>query len=263
MNVLTAIQATYPNMTKIEKKVADFILGEEDGHYFLHVTLNQLASEIGVGQASVMRMINTCGYTSYRSFMAELSQTRYQESADRMGSRRKDSTLADNWNEVLQLCQSSLNQEELRLAAETLTHAEFVICTGFGNSAHIAALAASHLRRNGFLATLSVPGEIGFTVKDFPPNMRAVVLAFSISGETEEILRYGKEYADEGLCVIALTGRTESTLAKLANFTFFTPSQVADRKRGRWLDGMMSQLFVVEALVEEVKKIKYAKEKEN
>lgn len=262
MDVFTTIQATYPNMTKAEKKVADFILSEEDGHYFLHVTLNQLSCEIGVGQASIMRMINTCGYSSYRTFMAELSQARYQESADRVGSRWKDSTLADNWSEVLQLCQSSLKQEELTLAAQTLTRADFVICTGYGNSAHIAALAASHLRRNGFLATLSVPGEISFTAKDFPPHMRAVVLAFSITGETEEILRYCKEYADEGLCVIALTGRTESSLAKLAKFTFFTPSQVANRKRGRWLDGMVSQLYVVEALVEEIKKIKYAKETE-
>lgn len=263
MDILTTIQATYPNMTKTEKKVADFILNEPDGHYFLHVTLNQLAEVSGVGQASVMRMINTCGYSSYRAFMAELSQARYRESADRVDSRRRGSSLADNWSEVLQLCQSSLKQEELTLAAQILTRADFIICLGYGNSAHIAALAASHLRRTGLVAALNVPGEISYTANDFPPHMRAVVLSFSISGETTDVVRISKEYADNGLCVIALTGRTESALAKLANFTFFTPSQVANRKFGRWLDGMMSQLFVVEALVEEIKKIKYAKETED
>ena len=93
--------------------------------------------------------------------------------------------------------------------------------------------------------------------------LRAVALAFSITGETGEVVRIVKEYVENGVCVIALTGRTGSSLARLANFIFFTPSQVIDRKYGRWLDGMMSQLFVVEALVEEINKLKYTKETED
>ena len=258
MDILNAIQIAYPNMTKAVKKVADFVLGEEDGHYFLHVTLNQLACDAGVGQASVMRMINACGYSSYRTFMADLSQVLYQGSA----SRKETDTLADDWGEILQLCQSSLDKEMLRLCAETLCHADFVICQGYGNSSHIASLAASHLRRTGLVAAQNIPGEISYSAEVFSPQRRAVVLSFSITGETAEIIRISKEYAENGVCVIALTGRTESSLAKLSNFTFFTPTRVAGRKYGRWLDGMVSQLFVVEALAGEVKKIKYAKEAE-
>ena len=258
MDILAAIHSTYPNMTKVEKKVADFLLDEKDGHYILHVTLNQLAGEVGVGQASVMRMLNACGYSSYRSFMSELSQARYRESA----SDRQSDTLADNWNQVLELCQSSLKPEELTLAAETLTHADFVICSGYGNSSHIASLAASHFRRSGLVAAHNAPGEISYTASDFM-SRRAVALLFSITGETVDMVRMAKEYTEGGLCVIALTGRIESSLSKLAYFTFYTPSQAADRRRGRWLDGMVSQLFIVEALVEEIKKIKYAKETED
>ena len=264
MNIIAAIHAAYPNMTKTEKKLADFILNEEDGHYFLHVTLQQLSAEANVGQASAMRMINACGYSSYRSFMAELSQAKYQNSAkDRQHSREEGSTLASDWSNVLQVCQSSLNREELLLAAQTICRADFVICMGYGNSNHIAALGASHLRRTGLVAALNTPGEISYTASNFSSGLRAVALAFSITGETGEVVRIVKEYVENGVCVIALTGRTGSSLARLANFIFFTPSQVIDRKYGRWLDGMMSQLFVVEALVEEINKLKYTKETED
>lgn len=259
MDILTTMQSTYPNMTKAEKKAADFILNEVDGHYFIHTTLSQISADAGVGQASVMRMINSCGYSSYRTFMAELSHARYQASADRSNARGEGSTLADDWNGILQLCQSSLDRTDLLLAAQTICRADFVICMGYGNSSHVASLAASHLRRAGLVAVHNIPGEISYTADSFSSGLRAVVLSFSITGETREVVRISKEYEENGVCVIALTGRTSSSLAKLANFTFFTPSQVANRKYGRWLDGIVSQLFVVESLVEEIEKIKYPK----
>lgn len=262
MGILNAIQVAYSNMTKTERKVADFILGENDGHYFLHVTLNQLACEADVGQATVMRMINACGYSSYRAFMADLSQALYQNSAQDLMKRKAGNTLVEDWSDILQICQSSIDPELLRLSAETICHADFVICMGYGNSNHIAALAASHFRRIGLVATQNIPGEISYSTDIFSPKMRAVVLVFSITGETPEVIRIAKEYAESGVCVIALTGRSESSLAKLANITFFTPSRVAGKKYGRWLDGMVSQLFVVETLAAEVNKNKYAKEPE-
>lgn len=263
MDVLASIRAAYPNMTKTEKKLADFILEENDAHYFLHVTLQQLSSDAGVGQATVIRMINTCGYSAYRPFMAELSQVLYQKSAKQLNERRSTETLVDDWSEMLQLCQSSLDKELLHLAAVTICHASIIICSGYGNSAHIASLAGSHFRRAGLLATTEFPGEIIFSSENFNDKTRAVFLAFSVTGETAEIVRMAKEYADGGVCVIAITGRTESTLAKIANFTFFSPSQVAMRRHGRWLDGMVSQLFIIEKLSEEVKKIKYIQHTED
>ena len=263
MNVLASIQAAYPNMTKTEKKLADFIVKENEGHYFLHVTLQQLSIDTGGGQATIIRMINTCGYSAYRPFMAELSQVRYQESANQMRERRCKETLADDWNKVLHLCQSSLNQEMLHMAAQTICRANLIICSGYGNSAHTAALASSHFRRCGLMATAEVPGEIQFSNETFNEHMRAVLVVFSVTGETIEVLRIAKDYAANGVCVIAVTGRTESTLAKLANFTFFSPSQVAMRTHGRWLDSVVSQLFIVEKLSEEVKKIKYTQHTED
>ena len=113
------------------------------------------------------------------------------------------------------------------------------------------------------MATAEVPGEIRFSNETFNEHMRAVLVVFSVTGETIEVLRTAKDYAANGVCVIAVTGRTESTLAKLANFTFFSPSEVAMRTHGRWLDSVVSQLFIVEKLSEEVKKIKYTQHTED
>ncbi len=263
MDILAAVQAAYPNMTKTEKKIADYILQEEDGHYFIHVTLKQLADNIGAGQASIMRMINTCGYSSYRSFMAALSQAKYQESARKQDRRGSEKTLADDWSEVLQLCQASLNQENLQETVRAICEADYIVCTGYGNSSHIASLAASHLRRCGLMAQVYIPGEIAVS-PNLHPQLRFVLLAFSISGETDKLLEIVTEYRENRQFTVALTGRTESSLAKASDVTFFTPSQVAYRMHGRWMDGMMTQLFVIETIAAEIKKSKYKyTEKEN
>lgn len=263
MDIIATINAAYPNMTKAEKKAADYVLHEGDGHFFLHVTLDQLATNCHVGQASVMRMINACGYQSYRAFMLEVSQSKYRTSIGDQDSTRKSSAdLANEWTNAIQACHESTDRQELISAAQALCQASFIICTGYGNSSLVASLAAIRLRRANLPAWQYVPGQIGYIADSSAAGPKAAALVFSISGETPEILSLAKDYVDKNLFVIAFTARTKSSLAKLANYTLYTPSQIADRKIGRLMDGIVSQLFAVEALAGEVERIKFSNKKE-
>jgi len=91
-----------------------------------------------------------------------------------------------------------------------------VICTGMGKSGHIATKIAATLASTGTAAFFLHPGEASHgdlgMVKDLD-----VVLALSNSGETEEILTIVPALKRQGNRIVAMTGRPDSRLARLAD----------------------------------------------
>jgi len=91
-----------------------------------------------------------------------------------------------------------------------------VVCTGMGKSGHIATKIAATLSSTGTAAFFLHPGEASHgdlgMVKDDD-----IVLMLSNSGETEEILTIVPALKRQGNRIIAMTGRPDSRLAKVAN----------------------------------------------
>lgn len=91
-----------------------------------------------------------------------------------------------------------------------------VVPCGIGKSGHIARKAAGTFASTGtptfFLhAAEAVHGDLGMlTTQD-------IVLVYSYSGETEEILRLFPSFASIGARSALITGRTESSAARLAD----------------------------------------------
>ena len=87
-----------------------------------------------------------------------------------------------------------------------------VVVTGMGKSGHVARKIASTLASTGTPAFFMHPGEashgdLGMITAD------DVVIAISNSGESDEILRVLPVIKRRGAKVIAITGRSDSTLA--------------------------------------------------
>jgi len=91
-----------------------------------------------------------------------------------------------------------------------------VVCTGMGKSGHIATKIAATLSSTGTPAFFLHPGEashgdLGMVVD------ADIVLALSNSGETEEILAIVPALKRKNTVLVAMTGRPESRLARLAD----------------------------------------------
>lgn len=91
-----------------------------------------------------------------------------------------------------------------------------IVVVGMGKSGHIASKIAATLASTGTPAFFVHPGEashgdLGMIVP------RDVVLALSNSGETEEILRILPLIKRQGVPLIAMTGKADSTLAREAD----------------------------------------------
>lgn len=92
-----------------------------------------------------------------------------------------------------------------------------VVCTGIGKSGHVARKVAATLSSTGSPAFFMHPGEA------VHGDMGALsgddtIVAFSNSGETAELLRFLRRVE---VPIIAVTGRRESSIGKLAQVDVF------------------------------------------
>ena len=91
-----------------------------------------------------------------------------------------------------------------------------IICTGMGKSGHIATKIAATLASTGTPAFFVHPGEASHGDLGMITDAD-VVLALSNSGETDEILTIVPSLKRQGNVLVAMTGRSDSRLAKLAD----------------------------------------------
>ncbi|MGN0847051.1 MAG: SIS domain-containing protein [Kiritimatiellia bacterium] len=97
-----------------------------------------------------------------------------------------------------------------------------VVVTGVGKSLHVAEKTSAILASTGTCSVVLNPvqamhGDLGMT------GAKDVLLALSFSGESDEVLRLVPAIRRHGLKVVALTGRTDSTLAKMSDVVLEIP----------------------------------------
>ncbi|HEY0502451.1 MAG TPA: KpsF/GutQ family sugar-phosphate isomerase [Lysobacter sp.] len=91
-----------------------------------------------------------------------------------------------------------------------------VVCTGMGKSGHVARKIAATLASTGTPAFYVHPGEAGHGDLGMITDID-VVLALSYSGESDEVLMLLPVLKRQGNKLIAMTGRSNSTLAREAD----------------------------------------------
>ena len=97
-----------------------------------------------------------------------------------------------------------------------------VVVTGVGKNLHVAEKMSAILASTGTCSIVLNPvqamhGDLGMT------GPKDILLALSFSGESEEVIRLIPAIRRHGLKVVALTGRTDSTLAGLADVVLEIP----------------------------------------
>jgi arabinose-5-phosphate isomerase len=97
-----------------------------------------------------------------------------------------------------------------------------VVVTGVGKNLHVAEKISAILASTGTCSIVLNPvqamhGDLGMT------GPKDVLLALSFSGESEEVIRLIPAIRRHGLKVVALTGRTDSTLAGLSDVVLEIP----------------------------------------
>ncbi|MCX7563615.1 KpsF/GutQ family sugar-phosphate isomerase [Xanthomonadaceae bacterium XH05] len=122
----------------------------------------------------------------------------------------------DNEAQALLALRSHIDASFVAACRTILTCSGRVVTTGMGKSGHIARKIAATLASTGTPSFYVHPGEASHGDLGMITE-HDVVLALSNSGETDEVLTIVPVLKRQGNLLIAMTGRVDSTLARLAD----------------------------------------------
>lgn len=253
MEVLGKIRSEYGNLSKANRKLADYFL-----HSSRHV-IGQTAQEIGeaadVSPASVVRFVKKIGYSGLDELKvqlaAEFGAAGMEEKVDPIIS--KDDSLEMLCTKMKALMEETtidvfdtLDTDQLETAIHLVRKSQTVYLLGIGSSALPAYDLFHKLNRAGrkafFTADLHISLETltSATTED-------VAICFSYSGHTKEIV-LAMEYASKAKIPLILVTRNNSQkVQELADALLLVPSNEHLLRVGA-ISSLFSSLMVATTL---------------
>lgn len=195
------------SLNNLEMMVYNFVVKNRDK--VMYMTIRELADAAGVSTTTVLRFcrkLNCEGYSEFRvRFKLYLEQNEPQQA--NFGA-----------SEIISFFRSVNNDEfdaSLEEAVDIILESERIIFVGAGTSGALAKYGARFFSNVGKFSN-HIDDPYFPVTNDMAKNALAIVL--SVSGETEEILRFASQFSLHRCKVLSVTSHENSSLAKLADF---------------------------------------------
>lgn len=216
------------------------------------MTIRQLAEATGISTTTILRFCAKVGCEGFQDLKFKLRQYREQES--------------DTWSipqdgmQVLQFLQGLKKNEDmqkrLQQAADCAANAREVYFIGVGSSASLAEYGAR------YFANLQLPAVS--VVDPFYPkptrNMTGdVLIALSVSGETEQIIYQSNDYRTAGASIISITNAGACRLASLSdiNLNYYMPVFYSPQHMGPHnLTTQLPVIYLLETLARQAARVR-------
>lgn len=230
MNCLIRIRQRYPGLAQSDKKLADFLLAQPDAAR--HLSSQQLASEAGVSQSSVVKFSQKMGFKGFPALKLAISEALASDknptAVPLHNQIRGDDPLRlvgeklikDNFS-AMHATLDVNSEDKLRESVDLLRNARRIVLTGIGASGLVARNFGWKLMKIGFNAVVELDMHaLLATVQAMDP--RDVLLAISYSGERREINLAADETFHVGAKILAITGFTPNVLQQRASHCLYT-----------------------------------------
>lgn len=199
--------AAIASLNNLEMMVYNYVVKNRDK--VMYMTIRELADAAGVSTTTVLRFCRklSCeGYSEFRiRFKLYLEQNEPQQA--NFGT-----------SEIISFFRSVNNEEFDTLlddAVDIILASERIIFVGAGTSGSLAKYGARFFSNIGKFSN-HIDDPYFPVTNDMAKNALAIVL--SVSGETEEILRFAGQFSLHHCKVLSITSHEHSRLAKLADF---------------------------------------------
>lgn len=244
MSYIKEIQDCYPELTKSERKMADYILTNRSE--VSNKTMNDITAEISVGDATVIRFCKKIGYSGFSDLKIEIAKEdfskRYEYQSEDMYYDKIFSDSITVLNETYQLIDSN----DLKETIQYIAQAENISIFGVGSSGQIGVSFEKMLLRVGLRGKAYHDAHFQSQVASIM-SADDVVVAMSLSGRTRDIIDSVRLAKKNGAKIIVLSNTTISPLSKLADVLLQTP--VNEFINGESIEGKIAQLSICETIV--------------
>ncbi|MGL4737022.1 MAG: MurR/RpiR family transcriptional regulator [Cellulosilyticaceae bacterium] len=257
-NLFDNIKKYYKQLTRSEKKIADYIFSKPDQVEYYSIA--QFASHCHVGEATIFRFCKSLGFVGYNDFKLALAKSNCQFETPAPSSDFPIYGKVNPQDDFDTMCQklytSQVNalSQTLELleatsvikAAEILTESKKVYCLGHGGSLIIAMDAWSrfssvspkffHITDPHHQATTASLLESGDTI-----------LFFSYFGATRDLLDVLPVAKENGCKIIVVTHFPESPATSFADSVLLCGSNEGPLQVGS-VAAKMAQLLIIDIL---------------
>lgn len=240
------IQTSYNQLTKAEKKVADYVLVNPEK--VLYMSITDLANVCEVGETSVYRFCRTMLFQGYQEFKMQLSL--YLASEDNQETLADSSKLEDQvMHSHIQAIEESyqlLDGKMLNQIIEMMEESNKIYFFGVGDSLQTAQDAWNRFIR--------ITNKVNI-VNDSHMQSMAIALGqpedlliiFSYSGATKDIVHIAKKAKEVGVKVACITHFKQSPLIAYVDAFLLCGSKESPLEGGS-TSVKVGQLFLVDLL---------------
>ncbi len=257
-NVFERISSEYYNLTAAEKKTADYVLSHQGKTQDMGIT--ELAAASGVAEATVSRFcrrLGCKGYNAFRLAVANSLAQRPQQFNPLSGEVLDDDSFSDvckklyaaNVNAMTQTLELVRPEDYIR-AADILEAANKVLCMGQGGSM-IIAMEAAHLFSTASGKFFAVIDSHMQAVAIATADVNDVLLIFSYSGATKDLIEMLSYARKRGLSTILVTRFANSPGAKLADVTLLCGADESPLQLGS-IGARIAQMYLMDVLFSEL-----------
>lgn len=249
MRYIAIIKSCYPSLSKTEKKVADYILKERGK--IIYQTLLEISQNIEVGEATIIRFVRKIGFSGFQDLKFEIAKENNNDIESNSNSldNNYDSYIDENAERIAQTIintKSTLDKDNLKLAIKMITDSKRVFFYGVGSSGFTANEAQTRFMRLGVIGNAIIDPHFQSMYSSIS-NSQDVIIVFSISGYTKDIIEAVKIAKQENTKIIAITSYILSPIAQLADCVLLTSAKENPLEGGSFT-GKISQLYIIDLL---------------
>lgn len=254
MDTLLVIRQNYSNFTPVEKKIADYIFEVEE--QILGKSAQEVAKDLGTSTAALVRFSRKLGYAGFSQLKQKLSASYafhaddkkyYEEVSDAETPRSLKNKLKVRINHMVETTNDALADEAVEKAVAMIKNKDLLFVFGIGASAIVAQDIFQKFSRIGKKVVFLQDTHLFVSALAVHQN-DALFMAVSMKGETKEVIDIAKLAQEMTIPLIVISGREDSTLAKLADCLLHSVSGEDYKMRTAATMSLMAQLYVFDVL---------------
>lgn len=227
INVIERIHSVYRNLTKAEKKVANYCLRHREEIPYL--SISDLACACGVGDTSVFRFCRSLRFHGYQEFKMRFSLCAEEANSEDFVKKDDSDTIFNTMPEKIRdSCVSSideafhlLNPNHLEKTVNLLEQAEHIYFFGVGDSLSVAEEAKNKFLRItqkvSCITDFSTWGTSGISESSAtcaaPTTEKDLIFIISYYGAAKDSVQTAKLARENGTKVVCVTHFQNSPLA--------------------------------------------------
>lgn len=251
-DVLHTIQASTPELSKGQKRIAAYILSDYDKAAFM--TASKLGKLVGVSESTVVRFASQLGYDGYPAMQRALQEIvrskltsiqRIQASNDTLFSADVVASVLHRDMDTIRQAIEGIDRSAFEMVVDKLMSARHIYILGVRSSPFLAGYLHFYLHlifENVTLVTTNSAGDILESILRIGPGDVLVGISFPrYSQSTVKGVRYAH---DRGADVVSITDSELSPLYPLSSVALMARSDMIS-----FVDSLVAPFSLLNALI--------------